>query len=180
MYPLYFVIGASGSGKTVAVQQLERMSSLQAFYFDRIGVPSEQERTEKWGDGSNWQRASTIEWVRRIRPKLTRGAAVLDGQTRPSFIAEACELCDVTDYRVVLVTCSDHVRRARLLNRGQPELANEQMMEWARYLIAETRRVGGAIIDNDHLSIAETAAALARLLVSIPKKPRTAPDDADT
>lgn len=164
MHTLYFVIGASGSGKTAAVHELERASGVKAFYFDSIGVPSEQERMEKWGSGGEWQRAMTIEWARLNRGQLARGPAVLDGQTRPSFIAEACELCDVEDYRIVLVTCSDDIRRARLLNRGQPELANDQMMLWAKYLIAETERVGGAIIYNDALSISETAAALARII----------------
>jgi hypothetical protein len=51
-----------------------------------------------------------------------------------------------------------------LLKRGQPELANDQMMQWARYLVAETRRIGGTIIDNDGLSVTETAAALARIV----------------
>jgi dephospho-CoA kinase len=106
----------------------------------------------------------TIDWVRRIRPELATAPAVLDGQTRPSFIAEACELNRVTSYRIMLITCSDAVRRARLLQRGQPELANDQMMEWARYLVAETRRIGGTIIDNDCLSIAETATVLARIV----------------
>ena len=164
MHTLSFVIGASGSGKTAAVRELERHSGVRAFYFDGIGVPSEQERQEKWGNSGGWQRAATIEWVRRIRPPLVRGAAVLDGQTRPSFIAEACQLSGVTNYRIVLVTCSDDIRRARLCNRGQPELANVQMMEWAKYLIVETQRVGGTVIDNDRLSIAQTAAALARIV----------------
>lgn len=164
MHTLYFVIGASGSGKTTAVRELERSSRAQMFYFDSIGVPSEQERAEKWSSGGGWQRAMTIEWVRRIHPELAKAPAVLDCQTRPSFIAEACELAGVKAYRVVLVTCSDDVRRARLLTRAQPELANDQMMQWALYLVVETTRIGGTIVDNDDLSVAETASALARIV----------------
>jgi hypothetical protein len=33
-------------------------------------------------------------------------------------------------------------------------------MEWARYLKRETMRIGGEIIQNDELSVGETAAAL--------------------
>jgi RNase adaptor protein for sRNA GlmZ degradation len=164
MHTLYFVIGASGSGKTAAVCELERSSRAKMFYFDSIGMPSEQERAEKWGGGAGWQRAMTIEWARRIHPELAEAPAVLDGQTRPSFIAEACKLGGVDSWRVILVTRADDVRRARLLKRGQPELANDQMMQWARYLVAETRRIGGTIIDNDGLSVTETAAALARIV----------------
>ena len=164
MHTLYFVIGASGSGKTAAVRELDRISRARMFYFDSIGVPSEQERIAKWGGGSGWQRAMTIEWVQRIRPQLATSPAVLDGQTRPSFIAEACALGGVRSYGVILITCSDAVRQARLLQRGQPELANDQMMQWARYLIAETQRVGGTIIDNDNLSVEDTASAVARIV----------------
>jgi len=164
MHTLHFVIGASGSGKTAAVRKLDHMGRSRMFYFDCIGVPSEQERIAKWGDGSGWQRAMTIEWVQRIRPELATSPAVLDGQTRPSFIAEACALGGVTSYRVILITCSDAVRRARLLQRGQPQLASDQMMQWASYLIAETERVGGTIIENDNLSVEDTAAILARIV----------------
>jgi dephospho-CoA kinase len=90
----------------------------------------------------------TIEWVRKMRSELAKSNVVLDGSTRPSFIAEACKIHDVKTYKVILIHCSDDVRRDRLLQRGQPELANAQMMEWARYLIRETTKAGGEIINN--------------------------------
>lgn len=162
MHTAYFVIGASGSGKTSAVHELEKSGrpGLKTFFFDRIGVPSEQERIERWGSGGGWQRAMTIEWVRRMSGELAHSDVLLDGQTRPSFIVEACELSAVTRYRIILIDCSEDVRRERLVQRGQPELANEQMMEWGRWLLRETRKVGGDVIHNDNLSIAETADAL--------------------
>jgi adenylate kinase family enzyme len=166
MHTTYFVIGASGSGKTSAVRELERASQagLKTFFFDSIGVPSEQERIEGWGSGGGWQRAMTIEWVKRMRCELANSKVLLDGQTRPSFIAEACEINDVKSYKMILIHCSDDIRRARLFQRGQHELANDQMMEWARYLIGETSKAGGEIIHNDNLSIVETAAALVAII----------------
>jgi hypothetical protein len=166
MHTLYFVIGASGSGKTSAVREFERTdrSGLKTFFFDSIGVPSPEERIEKWGSGDGWQRAMTIEWVKRIKSELANSKALLDGQTRPSFIAEACGTNNVRPYKVILLDCSEDVRRARLLQRGQPELSDQQMMDWARYLLRETTEIGGEIIHNDDLSIAETAAALATIV----------------
>jgi adenylate kinase family enzyme len=163
MHMTYFVIGASGSGKTSAVRELEKAgrTDLKTFLFDTIGVPSEQEMIERWGSGGGWQRAMTVEWVKRMRSELANSNVLLDGQTRPSFIAEACEDNDVKSYKVILIDCSDGVRKARLLQRGQPELTNEQMMEWGRYLLRETEKIGGKIINNDSLSIRETAAAIA-------------------
>jgi dephospho-CoA kinase len=166
MHTMYFVIGASGSGKTSAVRALESASQLRlkTFFFDSIGVPSEQERIEGWGSGNGWQRAMTIEWVNRMRRELAHSNVMLDGQARPAFIAEACEMNDVEFYKLILIHCSEDVRRARLSQRGQPELANDQMMEWARYLVRETTKSGGEIINNDDLSIAGTAAALAAIV----------------
>jgi adenylate kinase family enzyme len=166
MHTMYFVIGASGSGKTSAVRELERMSltGLKTFFFDSIGVPSGQKMTEKWAGGEGWQRAMTIEWVKRMRAELANGDVLLDSQTRPSFIAEACEVNHVTSCKVILIDCSDEVRKARLLQRGQPELANEQMMQWAKYLTGETAKARGEIIFNDNLSITATAAALATII----------------
>ena len=124
MHTMYFVIGASGSGKTSAVREPERSSrpGMKTIFFDSIGVPSEQERIERWGAGDDWQRAMTIEWMKRIRGELANSKAVLDGQTRPSFIAEACEIHDVKSYKVILIDCSEHVRKARLLQRASSNL----------------------------------------------------------
>jgi adenylate kinase family enzyme len=162
MHTVYFLIGASGSGKTSAARELEKSGrlGLKTFFFDSIGVPSEQERIKGWGSGGGWQRAMTIEWVRRMSGKLVNSDVLLDGQTRPSFIAEACELNAVKSYRIILIDCSENVRRERLSQRGQPELANEQMMEWGRWLLREIKKIGGDIIHNDDLSVAETADAL--------------------
>jgi hypothetical protein len=174
MHTLYFVIGASGSGKTSAVHALETAgkSGAKKFFFDSIGVPSPEERIEKWGSGGGWQRAMTIEWAKRIKNELANSNALLDGQTRPSFIAEACEIHDIKSYKVILIHCSDDVRRARLLQRGQPELADQQMMDWAKYLLRETAKIHGEIIHNDNLSIAETAAALATIVVAHEQTPK--------
>ena len=167
MHMTYFVIGASGSGKTSAVRGLAGRPDLKTFFFDTIGVPSEQEMIERWGSGEGWQRAMTVEWVKWMRGELPNSSVLLDGQTRPSFIAEACEINDVKSYKVILIDCSDGVRKARLLHRGQPELANEQMMEWGRYLLRETKEIRGEIINNDNLSIIETAAAIETIVAGL-------------
>ncbi|WP_197086886.1 hypothetical protein [Bradyrhizobium sp. LTSPM299] len=145
---------------------------LKTFFFNRIGVPSEQERIERWGSGGGWQRAMTIEWARRMSGEIASSDILLDGQTRPSFIAEACELNAIKRYRIILIDCSEDVRRERLVRRGQPELANEQMMEWGRWLLRETTKVGWDIIHNDDLSIAETTGTLEAIVKGSTPKDR--------
>ena len=167
MKKIYFIIGASGSGKTVAAKALEKMSieSLKFYYFDSIGVPSPDEMNRNWGSGEEWQRATTIEWVRRMKSEES-DYVVLDGQTRPSFISEACNKNTVENYKIILVDCSDEIRKARLISRGHPELANEQMMNWAKFLRIETEKQSGTIINNDSISVEGTAMKIKDLILN--------------
>jgi hypothetical protein len=87
------------------------------------------------------------------------------GRSDPSVVhRRGVQINDVKSYKMILIHCSDDIRRARLFQRGQHELPTDQMMEWARYLIGETSKAGGEIIHNDSLSIAETAAALVAII----------------
>jgi dephospho-CoA kinase len=113
-----------------------------------------------WGSGEEWQRAMTNQWVEKMRGELATADIILDGQTRPSFIIEACRRHNVDRYEIILLDCSDDIRKARLNERGHADLASEQMVDWARYLREETQKAGGRTVNNDDLSIQETAAAL--------------------
>jgi len=174
MHRIFFIIGASGAGKTAAIRELKKskLPRLKIFYFDRIGVPSSEEMTRLWGSGEAWQRAMTNRWVEKMREELRRADIILDGQTRPSFIVEACRRHNIDRFEIILLDCSDDIRKARLIERGHADLANEQMMDWARYLRDETQRVGGRTVNNDNLSIQETADALRRLFLMKPEEQR--------
>src|SRR5262249_21450229 len=91
MHGLYFLIGASGVGKTSALKVLEkRRPDIIFCHFDPIGAAPGEEMVKT---GEEWQRQLTIEWVKRIKAEsLDHAPVVLDGQTRQSFIEEACRL----------------------------------------------------------------------------------------
>ncbi len=164
MNRIFFVIGASGAGKTTAVKNIEKTNSndFEYCYFDSVGVPSHEEMIQKFGSGENWQKTNTHLWVKKM--KESNKSAVLDGQTRPSFIEEACKENDIVSYEVILFDCSDEVRKQRLVDRGHPELANEQMMNWAKYLRDESIARGYEIIDTSHLTQEESSKKLLDLL----------------
>lgn len=164
MNKIYFIIGASGAGKTTALKNIEKENpnDFDYCYFDSIGVPSNEEMIEKFGSGDNWQKINTNFWVQKMK-KSTK-PAILDGQTRPSFIEEACNANNVTSYEVILFDCSNEVRKQRLVERGHPELANEQMMNWAKYLRNESLPRGYKIIDNTNLTQKESKEILFNLL----------------
>jgi hypothetical protein len=74
---------------------------------------------------------------------------LFEGQMRIAFIAEAIAAAGITTARIVLLDCSDSVRAARLTHdRQQPDLANENMMRWGRFLREEAKRGGYEILDT--------------------------------
>jgi hypothetical protein len=70
------------------------------------------------------------------------------------FLAEGAECAGSPAYLPILVDCDDETRSRRLLlERKQPELANERMMNWARYLRHEAMGRGCEILDTSMLSL---------------------------
>ena len=151
---LLILTGASGSGKTTLAQAVQAALPIcEVKFFDSIGVPSAEIMATYAGDygpGGGWQRAMTMEWMKRIAPLLDSGKVVLfEGQMRIAFIEEALASAEITRARIVLLDCSDSVRAARLTHdRKQPELGNENMMRWGRFLRDEAEERGYEILDT--------------------------------
>jgi dephospho-CoA kinase len=159
-----FVIltGASGSGKTAIAKTIEESHpSITVLRFDTIGVPS-AEVMATFGSGhmpgGAWQRAMTFSWLERIAPMLVEGKTVLfEGQMRIAFIREALAACKIENARILCVECDDSTRVRRLThNRLQPELANESMRGWSRYLHREALEAGHQILDTTGLSLSDS------------------------
>jgi dephospho-CoA kinase len=158
-----FLIGASGAGKTTTVKVLEKegLPNFVICYFDSIGVPPEKEMIEQYGSREEWQRVKTVEWVKRIKAELLpKTNVILDAQTRPAFIEEACRENSISDSKTILIDCTDEMRRERLEKRKQAELANDRMMNWAKFLRNECEAQGCTILDTSRLTPDETLSAL--------------------
>lgn len=164
--------GASGSGKTAIAKIIEESHpSITVFRFDTIGVPS-ADAMAAFGTGHQpggaWQRAMTFDWLERIAPLLAEGRTVLfEGQMRIAFIREALAASKIAKARVVCVECDDSTRRRRLTHdRLQPELADESMMGWSRYLHQEALEAGCEILDTTDLTLSDSV----RYVLSILKE----------
>jgi chloramphenicol 3-O-phosphotransferase len=167
---LVVLTGASGGGKTTIALAIETMHpEFTVFRFDTIGVPS-AEIMATFGAGHHpggaWQRAMTLQWFERIAPILEAGDSILfEGQMRIAFIQEALATYDILDARVILVECDDETRTARLANdRQQPELANDSMMGWSRYLHQEAVEVGCEILDTGGVPLTESVRRIVNYL----------------
>ncbi|MGY5812299.1 hypothetical protein ACXHXG_31925 [Rhizobium sp. LEGMi198b] len=159
---LIILTGASGSGKTAIADAIaERYPDEFAIYrFDSIGVPTMDAMIRDHGSPEAWQRDKTIEWMARLAKVAHNGKPVLfEGQMRISFIAEAAAAANVDSYRLLLVDCNDTTRARRLtVGRRQPELADQNMMDWAAYLRGEAVQHGCEIFDTSQLSLGQCVA----------------------
>lgn len=157
-YKILFVIGASGAGKTTTLEHLQTTmpKNCQLRHFDDVGVPSFESMEKEFGSIEEWQRIKTREWVKKlVKEELRSSHVIFDAQIRPSFIAEACNTFGV-QYEVLLLDCSDDERKRRLVQRGHPELADANMMNWAGYLRNECAKHCHKIINNTHITLEQT------------------------
>src|ERR1043165_5316968 len=86
---LLCVVGASGAGKTAAVDALEarRLTGVTCHHFDSIGVPSPDAMVREWGSGERWQEEMTKRWLARLPASARRaGMGLLPGTDTPAFI----------------------------------------------------------------------------------------------
>lgn len=172
---LVIMTGASGSGKTAIAETIEKNHpSITVFRFDTIGVPSADVMATFGTDdqpGGAWMRAMTLKWFDRIAPLLNEGKRVLfEGQMRIAFIQEALTVFAIENGCVLCVECDDYTRTQRLTHdRLQPELANESMMGWSRYLHREALEAGYEILDTTNLSLSESVKAVLSIFEDYPK-----------
>ncbi|UIJ82965.1 AAA family ATPase [Rhizobium leguminosarum] len=128
---------------------------IDVFYKDRIGVPPVEEMIKQFGSVEEWQRAATFEWMARLSALVTQGRSVLfEGQSRFAFLVEAVERAGLMPYACILIDCDDKTRTRRLsIDRGQPELASADMMNWASFLRNEASQYGCEILDTSNLTL---------------------------
>ena len=87
------------------------------------------------GSAEAWQRAMTFEWMARLAEASRHARHILfEGQTRFRLVAEAAAAAGLSHHVPILVDCDDETPKHRLsFDRGQPELADQTMMDWARF-----------------------------------------------
>ncbi|WP_413991243.1 AAA family ATPase [Labrys okinawensis] len=152
--------GASGSGKTTIARAIAARhgAAAKVFFFDSIGIPPVEEMVQQYGSGEAWQRAKTIDWMLRLAGEAKATPRLLfEGQTRFSFLEDGAAAVGGIAYAPILVDCDDDTRSKRLeTERKQSELANKDMMMWARYLRNEALIHSYPILDTSTLSLRDS------------------------
>ena len=107
-----------------------------------------------------------IDWVGKIQK--IQPPVLFEGQARIAFITEALRLAPVPDAKIILVDCDDKTRTDRLCNlRKQPELANQQMMDWAESLRQEALQAGVQILDTSKQSVEQCVDVIVAKLLEL-------------
>jgi len=161
---ILFVTGASGAGKTAAMELLAGRELWRncCHFFDSVGVPSAEEMDEKYRGGRSWQRETIALWIERL-VAADESVSILEGQMRPSWIQDALAENSVSRSAILLLDCEDGVREHRLTElREQPDLANADMFKWAAYLKGQADAFDLPVLDTSALPLNGVADEIAR------------------
>ena len=153
---IYFITGASGVGKTTLISGLKQKYAHLPWtflHFDSIGVPSVSEMKKEFGSASGWQKAKAIEWIDKLIRNYTGEKIFLEGQVNVEFIRDAFHKHNFRHYKIILVDCSEETMAHRLThNRNQPELNNNDMKNWLKFLRLQAEKLEVVVIDTSNLS----------------------------
>ena len=163
---ILILLSASESGKTTIAEAIASRgdAKVDVLHFDRIGVPPLHRMIAEHGSAEGVAARHDFRMDGQACQSPPPAIHILfEGQTRFRFAAEAAAAADMSNYVPILVDCDDETRRHRLsVDRGQPELADQSMMDWARFLRDEARTGGYDILDTSAQALATSVDAVSR------------------
>ena len=125
MNKLYFIGGASGSGKTAVMPHLKELlgDGIAVYDFDDIGVPDDADK--------KWRQESTEKWLQKL---LSAGKdACLLGQIVLGEILSSPSAKKIDKINFCLLDVSDFERIGRLKKRNTYG-ADQNMLNWSAWL----------------------------------------------
>jgi len=167
---IIFITGASGVGKTSLLNNLKEKYSYKKAWeflkFDSIGVPSNEEMIQEYGSGENWQREKTFEWIQKMVCGFPdKKLIILDGQVNLQFIKAGFERQNFSNYRIILIDCTQEIMIQRLIEeRQQPWLASQDMKNWLDFLRNQAEQFHEPIINTSQISPDEVVAQFEQIL----------------
>lgn len=121
---MYFIIGASGSGKTSVLDQI-KLPDYTLLDFDDIGVPENADM--------QWRQSSTEQWLVQILENYDESHTCLFGQMVLGEILACPSAKKLQEINVCFLDCDDVVRVERLQKRANMPI-NQHTLNWASWL----------------------------------------------
>ncbi len=121
---MYFIIGASGSGKTAVLSQIQ-LPGHTLLDFDSIGVPENAD--------AQWRQSATEEWIATMLNSGEESKTCLFGQMVLGEILACPSAKKIQEINICFLDCSDTTRIQRLKERTHI-LTNQHTLNWASWL----------------------------------------------
>ncbi len=156
MPKIFFITGASGVGKTSLVNDLSNYykdKNWLFWHFDSIGVPSVKKMIKDFGSVENWQKEVTYKWIGEMMNEYEGSEMIIfEGQVNLQFIIDGFRKHNFTDYKIILIDCREDIMMKRLaIDRNQPELINDDMKNWLKFLRKQANDFNTDIIDTSDI-----------------------------
>lgn len=121
---MYFVIGASGSGKTAVLNQLN-LPGYMLLDFDDIGVPQNADM--------QWRQSATEQWLVKMLKHYDQAKTCLFGQMVLGEILACPSAQQLDNIYICFLDCDDTTRVARLQKRANMPITQDTL-NWASWL----------------------------------------------
>lgn len=166
---IYFITGASGTGKTSLVSELKSKYSnknWEFLHFDSIGIPSTEDMIKQSGSIENWQKETTFLWIKKMLAEFKDIEVIIfEGQVNLEFVKSGFSENNFSNYEIILIDCNEEVMAKRLTHdRKQPELFTEDMKNWLSFLRNQAKEVNAKIIDTSNKSKFEVLSSFENFL----------------